>query len=189
MNSSSSGSAPSRVEPEAFLFDMSFSRRTSSKRDAISGGAPTCNKKRNQTTFQHQQIKTQLTQKTENTGFFPKRYISYHHNPWKIETKSHMRKVKKKTRKIDGSFNARKLTITRSTKRDFEKLKQQLQIQRGLPSCNLNTIWEKITENVKDVTENRDFIISWERERIRHRKLPIQGSSWYLQKDIGNCRF
>lgn len=73
MNSSSSGSAPSRVEPEAFLFDMSFSRRISSKRDAISGGAPTC-KKQNQTTFQHQQIKTQSHDdwpKKENTGFSP----------------------------------------------------------------------------------------------------------------------
>jgi len=44
MNSSSSGSAPKHVEEETTsLLHRSFSRRISSNKRAISGGAPTCN--------------------------------------------------------------------------------------------------------------------------------------------------
>jgi hypothetical protein len=45
MNSSSSGSAPKYVETTSRL-QMSFSRRISSSKLAISGGAPTCTKRR-----------------------------------------------------------------------------------------------------------------------------------------------
>lgn len=41
MNSSSSGSAPKHVETTSLL-QRSFSRRISSNKNAISGGAPTC---------------------------------------------------------------------------------------------------------------------------------------------------
>ena len=42
MNSSSSGSASTHVETTTSLLQTSFSRRISSNKHAISGGAPTC---------------------------------------------------------------------------------------------------------------------------------------------------
>lgn len=42
MNSSSSGSTPKQVEAVAFRLRAPFSRRISSNKHAISGGAPTC---------------------------------------------------------------------------------------------------------------------------------------------------